>query len=425
MKKLQGAWWVITHWNGKRRKKRIGPAAADRRAAEKIAAEINARLALGLFQPVSEPKPRPLLFEDYARRWLRSDVELPISRGASGALSPATAELHERHLRLYLIPFLGGRSMGEIRVAEVQALYDHCLETGRPPSDRSVEMVIATLGRILAYAEAREEIGRNPVEVWKRSRGRRRRGEGALDVENVLDSQELGALLGKAEDLFPADYPLVLFLADTGARLGEALALRWIDVDMGAGTAEIRRSFSSGKRLSTTKTGRGRRVELSLRLRHRLACHRPDLFGGDDLVFANDTGGLIDPHNFRDRVFRPLVRRTLGRERRFTPHGLRHTFASLHMARGTPLKWIQAQGGWSSARVLLDTYGHHLPSESTGFADALTAPGRPYTAPVPIAARSREPTAPTPARETRTKTPLSVRPSWWARPDSNGGTPCL
>jgi len=55
------------------------------------------------------------------------------------------------------------------------------------------------------------------------------------------------------------------------------------------------------------------------------------------------------------------------------------------MARGTPLKWIQEQGGWTTAKVLLDTYGHFMPTESHGFADALAVPpdgsGRPYTAP--------------------------------------------
>ena len=45
-----------------------------------------------------------------------------------------------------------------------------------------------------------------------------------------------------------------------------------------------------------------------------------------------------------------------------------------HMARGTNLKWIQAQGGWSSAKMLLDVYGHFMPTESAGYADALTAP---------------------------------------------------
>ena len=60
-------------------------------------------------------------------------------------------------------------------------------------------------------------------------------------------------------------------------------------------------------------------------------------------------------------------------ERRFSPHGLRHTWASLHMARGTPLKWIQEQGGWTTANVLLDTYDHFMPTESRGFTDALSA----------------------------------------------------
>ena len=122
----------------------------------------------------------------------------------------------------------------------------------------------------------------------------------------------------------PEAFPLLLFLSDTGVRLGEGTALRWVDVD------------------------------------------------------PNESCGLMDPHNFRERVFRRVVQKVLGKGRRFTPHGRRHTFASLHLAHGTNLKWVQARGGWASAKVLLDVYGHFLPSESSGFADALSgAPGRP------------------------------------------------
>jgi len=38
-------------------------------------------------------------------------------------------------------------------------------------------------------------------------------------------------------------------------------------------------------------------------------------------------------------------------------------------AESTNLKWLQAQGGWASAKVLLDWYGHFLPTESKGYAD--------------------------------------------------------
>ncbi len=79
------------------------------------------------------------------------------------------------------------------------------------------------------------------------------------------------------------------------------------------------------------------------------------------------------PNYFRRRVFDKLVKRALGENsKRITPHSLRHTFASLHLSRGTNLLWVQRQGGWRSPQVLLDTYTHFLPSELHGFADALT-----------------------------------------------------
>jgi integrase len=188
----------------------------------------------------------------------------------------------------------------------------------------------------------------------------------------VLSWAELDALVTKARAEYRA-YSLLLFLADTGARLGEASALRWADVDLEAGVARIGRSFSSGKHLSKTKTGKVRTVELSARLRETLAAERPHIFGPKALAFPSETGGFLDPHNFRARVFRKLVTAVLGEGRRFTIHGLRHSFASLHLARGTNLKWVQAQGGWASAKVLLDTYSHAIPKETTGYADAIVA----------------------------------------------------
>ncbi len=49
-------------------------------------------------------------------------------------------------------------------------------------------------------------------------------------------------------------------------------------------------------------------------------------------------------------------------------------------------------GGWASAKLLLDLYGHFLPTESSGFADALSGPSgseRLYTAPTPGAEPAR------------------------------------
>jgi hypothetical protein len=107
----------------------------------------------------------------------------------------------------------------------------------------------------------------------------------------------------------------------------------------------------------------------------------PDVYGEEALVFPSASGTPLDYQNFRARIFNPIVRKAFGRHRRVTPHMLRHTFASLHLARGTNLKWLQEIGGWSSAKMLLDVYGHFMPSESAGFADALTTANGPTPAP--------------------------------------------
>ena len=65
---MREAWWVITHYERKRKKRRVGATAAHKREAEEIARKINAALALGTFQP---EKPRALPFGAHVRDWHR------------------------------------------------------------------------------------------------------------------------------------------------------------------------------------------------------------------------------------------------------------------------------------------------------------------------------------------------------------------
>jgi integrase len=195
-----------------------------------------------------------------------------------------------------------------------------------------------------------------------------------------LSGEELGRLLALAEVRYPRYFPLILFLADTGCRFGEAAALRWSDVDLEGGAAVIARSFSSGERLGPTKTGRSRVIELSARLCRVLAQVQPNVhpIPEETLVFPSHAGTFLQGTHFRARVFSELVGEVLGEGRHLSPHCLRHTWSSLHLARGTPIKWVQERGGWTTAKVLLDTYGHFMPSEMKGYADTLsTAPDGP------------------------------------------------
>ena len=76
------------------------------------------------------------------------------------------------------------------------------------------------------------------------------------------------------------------------------------------------------------------------------------------------------------RVFNLLVLSVLGKDclQQVSPHTFHHTFASIHLSRDPDLLWVQRMGGWTSTKVLLDTYGHFTPSQQpAAYAGAVAA----------------------------------------------------
>ncbi len=94
----------------------------------------------------------------------------------------------------------------------------------------------------------------------------------------------------------------------------------------------------------------------------------------DDLVFTAPEGGPLRIGNVRSRVWNPAVREAglLG----LTPHGLRHTAASLYITAGTPPKVVQRILGHASIVVTLDLYGQLYPDEMDAWATHLDGVAR-------------------------------------------------
>ncbi|MDJ0848498.1 MAG: site-specific integrase [Myxococcota bacterium] len=323
VKKHRGAWWIFVHHRGRRWKRRVGK---SKRAAEEAAQQIEARLVLGELG-AEPPEIKPATpFGSLAEQWLTSEIEGADGSGRS-QVRPGTANRYRIQVRVHLIPFLGNTDVKDINPAEVERFYQHCRRSRRPQSPKAIEMALTVLRLILAYSRKLGLVEFNAVTEW---RSGRKRGARAHRVPS--------------------------------------------DKDLNGRTARIRRSLSSGVHLGPTKTGQERIVELSSRLVEVLRANAAHACAASALVFPNSWGGYIHASPFRMRIWRPLVTEAFGPDRKLTPHGLRHTWASLHMARGTPLKWIQAQGDWTTAKLLLDVYGHFLPSEYT------RVRGRPFTA---------------------------------------------
>jgi integrase len=75
-----------------------------------------------------------------------------------------------------------------------------------------------------------------------------------------------------------------------------------------------------------------------------------------DLVFANEVGRPLECQNMLRRAFKPLLDQAGLPTIRF--HELRHTFATLSLEAGVPVKQVSAMLGHASIAITLDLYAH-------------------------------------------------------------------
>ena len=172
-------------------------------------------------------------------------------------------------------------------------------------------------------------------------------------------------------------YPFFLLLARTGIRMGEAQALQWVDLDFQNREIRVIRALSAG-RIETPKSGHGRTVDMSHQLARalsRLLVERKaeTLKEGwaeiPPWVFCNEAGTLVDGSRVRKAFARALE--AAGLPPHFTPHCLRHTFASLLLQQGESPAYVQRQLGHASIKLTVDTYGKWLPMGNKAAVDRL------------------------------------------------------
>jgi integrase len=159
----------------------------------------------------------------------------------------------------------------------------------------------------------------------------------------------------------------------TGMRRGEAIGLRWSDVDLENGRLSVRRALVPVDReviVSEPKTAKGRRVialdaatieMLKAQAARQLDEHDEwDEAGVEtDLVFTQENGAALDPENV-SRYFRVAVRKAALPQIRL--HDLRHTHATLALQAGIHPKVVSERLGHATVSITLDTYSHAIPA---------------------------------------------------------------
>jgi integrase len=232
-------------------------------------------------------------------------------------------------------------------------------------SRNSVKGYRAPLSEMFNHAMEDGHLERNPcLRIMRVTREEKGKQQQNIDF---LTREELTLLLATCKDHFPLSYPFALLLARTGVRIGEAVALQWGDLDFHGRFIAVQRNWVDGH-LTTPKSGKGRRVDMSLHLTETLKAlsverKKETLKKGwgevPAWVFASEAGTMMDPDNFRRRVWPKLLAEAGFRWLRI--HDLRHTFASLLIQQGESLAYVKEQMGHHSIRVTVDTYGHLVP----------------------------------------------------------------
>ena len=318
--------------------------------------------------PVVDPD---ITIKAYSERWLGM---IPVS------LKPRTVESYSQMFRLHLLPLLGVMKVRQLHRGQIKALLAQKLADGL--SRGTVRIIHATLRAMLNAAVEDGVIAANPAD--KLGRHLRLVPTTATRQEDIkaMTREQLAVFVAaanspEATEIERRHVSLFLLLARTGMRVGEAFALQWPDVDFDSREIRVARAFSGG-RLETPKSGHGRTVDMSEQLaavlRRLLIARKAETLkrGWREVplwVFCSEAGTPLNNSNLR-RVFRRVLKRAK-MPAHFSPHSLRHTFASLLLQQGESPVYVQRQLGHASIKLTVDTYGKWLPMGNKAAVDRL------------------------------------------------------
>jgi integrase len=362
---------------GQRQYITLGSEGWDRQRAEQELQNVLADVRRGLWQPpapepeVKEPEQEPT-FHEFASEWLAA-------RELEGLSAKTLSDFHwslERHLLPHVAPFrlsqitvreieryksakLEERARIETERAAAEARGESC--SARPLSNSSVNHTLRHLSQILETAVDYELIGSNPAT------GKRRRLKTERPSRPCVEPEQLMALLDATSGVGRA---LLALLAGGGLRIGEALSLRWRNVELGTGTIHV----------VTAKTEKGvREVHMTPALREELTAWklRSRFTDGSDHVIATSSGKRQNPSNLRRDVLMPAIATAnteleevgIAPMGRSTFHSLRRTYASLRCACGDDVRYTADQLGHEDPRFTLRVY-----AQATKRRDRLTGP---------------------------------------------------
>lgn len=314
-----------------------------------------------------------LTVADFLQGWLQDQVR-PNTR-------PKTASIYETAVRCYITPVLGSIPLTKLQPTDIQHLFAALHKAGR--SARTIQLAYRVLHTALGRAIKWGLLWRNPCQAvdppqWQRPEIR------------VPQPSQVAHLLELARQT--PYYAVLHFLAYTGCRRGEALGLKWEDIDLERGIVSVVRTLQrvsgAGLIFQPPKSAKGKRLiyldsdTIAVLREHEGSqlLRKMELgpaYEDNHLVFPGPLGRPLDP-SVLTHTFERLTRQAGFKGIRL--HDLRHFHATLLLREGVHPKVVQERLGHSTIVLTLDTYSHVVPGlqerAAQTFAEALKREAR-------------------------------------------------
>ncbi len=209
-------------------------------------------------------------------------------------------------------------------------------------ADRTMEGVKSNISPFFEFLVDTNVIRQNPFALVKIKYVRSNKKHEKLTEEEIKDV--LQRVKAASPDLI---YPLIYFLAQTAARLGEAQKLKWDQINFENGTIHFLQ----------TKNGQDRLIHMSPQMKEFLKNHPRK----SEHVFLNIQGEAWRTPQYRKQF--QNVRAEVKFHKHWTNHGFRHSFAFNYLRQGGDMRQLQYILGHAKLEMTVDLYGKITPAD--------------------------------------------------------------
>jgi integrase len=280
---------------------------------------------------------------------------------AKPSVRPWTYKGYEVHVRVHIKPVLGRLSLDALTPRHVQSFLNQKMAERLSP--KTVRYIRGTFRTALKQATRWGLLVRNPLDSVDGPKVER------YEIQPFTPDEARQFLAAIRSDRLEALYSVALTM---GLRQGEALGMRWTDMDLEMGYLRVNKQLqriNGAFQLVEPKTPRSRRaVALPASIVVALREHKDrqleekrvagERWEDSDLVFTTDRGRPLDGTVVSHRFHRVLDQAGLP-QRRF--HDLRHSCATLLLVQGVSPRVVMDVLGHSQIAQTMNTYTHVLP----------------------------------------------------------------